>query len=153
VQPDCHIPAVPLCSCGRRRAKRQRRAVAVEHADRNARRALRNALTARQQPLLASLMLESWLARAAGPAVSAPAVLSYPLSPCGAGRREQPGAGCSAKTRSRPGVQEPVQLQEVTGVDTSAKHLTDHVDVINFSVNRFLTGFRISFFRFCKLSS
>ena len=142
MQPDCHIPAVPLCSCGRRRAKRQRRAVAVEHADRNARRALRNALTARQQPLLALLML-----------VSAPAVLSYPLSPCGAGRREQPGAGCSAKTRSRPGVQEPVQLQEVTGVDTSAKHLTDHVDVINFSVNRFLTGFRISFFRFCKLSS
>ena len=69
------------------------------------------------------------------------------------GRLQQPGTGCSDKIQSCPVVQEHVQLQEVTCVDTSAKRLTDHIYVINFSVNRFLTGFRISSFRFCKLSS
>lgn len=69
------------------------------------------------------------------------------------GGPQPPSAGRSDETRSSPVVQEQVQLQEVTCADTSAKHLTDHIYVINFSVNRFLTGFRISSFRFCKLSS
>lgn len=39
------------------------------------------------------------------------------------------------------------------GGDTSPEHLTGHSYVINFSVNRSLTGFRLFPFRLCKLSS
>lgn len=36
-------------------------------------------------------------------------------------------------------------------MDTSAKHPTDHISVITFSVNRFLTGFRSPSWGVCRL--
>lgn len=75
-----------------------------------------------------SLQLGAALQQAQGS--SSQAVLTFPAAPVQGGR-----------AASAP------------GGDTSPKHLTGHSYVINFSVNRSLTGFRLFPFRLCKLSS
>lgn len=74
-------------------------------------------------------------------------MLSSLLSPFGAGEAPATQHWLLTQTQSPPVGQEQVQVQEVTLGDSSAKHLTDHTCVINFSVNRFVTGFRISSFK------